>query len=70
MPYLKSRQDLADHRDNLERIERDLKATAKDLKTMCHKNFNLIPQAHIDDTAGPGIKNIGIRMQSVPILHT
>lgn len=56
MPYLKSKQDLADHRDNLKRIERDLKVTAKDLKTMCHKNFNLIPQVHINDTTGPGIK--------------
>lgn len=56
MPWLKSHQDLADHRANLEKIERDLKATVRDLKDMCHKSFNLIPQTHMNDTIEPGIK--------------
>lgn len=56
MPWLKSHQDLADHRAKLEKIEGDLKATVRDLKTMYHKNFNLIPQTHMDHTIEPGIK--------------
>ncbi len=56
MPWLKSHQGLADHRADLEKIERNLKATTRDLKAMCQKNFNLIPQTHMNDTIEPGIQ--------------
>ncbi|MBW2075848.1 MAG: hypothetical protein JRI58_14090 [Deltaproteobacteria bacterium] len=49
-PKLNTLKEMRDHREKLKTINNHFKATLKDLKKICSKNFSLLPQAKIADT--------------------